>query len=129
MIYDDWLQGIKENKFRFWEVPEEHKTPELCLETVKRGTHLYSIPLIHRTYELCLEAVKHKNSLDYICLFYVPEEHRTYEMCFEAAKNGDTLFYVLEEHRKEIQNLTDRLEKRSEETIIRLKQLTSVIFK
>jgi len=40
-------------------VPEEYKTAEICLATIKRnGGALKHVPMELRTLELCLEAVK-----------------------------------------------------------------------
>ena len=104
VVGDNWslLGGImawamKQNGYAIQHVPDEHRTPEMCLEAVRQnGRLLYSVPVEHRTPEMCLEAVRQ----DGHALRYVPDEHRTPEMCLEAVRqNGYAIQHVPDEHR------------------------------
>ena len=102
---------------------EEQKTPEICLEAVKRnGALLEYVPEELRTAEICLEAVKSNRwALEYVpeeliteklclaavqsdgwALKHMPEKLRTAKICLEAVKSsGALLEYVPEEIRME----------------------------
>ena len=76
-------------------VPEELKTPEMCMEAVKSyGGALGYVPEELRTPEMYMEAVKSNGAI----LWSVPKELRTPEMCMEAVKNNvEALRYVPKE--------------------------------
>ena len=92
-------------------VPENLKTPEMCLDVVKQnGLTLRFVPENLKTAELCLEAVKSSSkALNNLymnleatnhggtALAYVPENLKTAELCLEAVRqDGTSLAYVPE---------------------------------
>ena len=65
-------------------VPEDLKSPELCLIAVgKNGYQLAYVPEDMRTYELCEIAVKNEGW----ALEFVPEEFKTLELCKYAIED------------------------------------------
>jgi hypothetical protein len=80
-------------------VPENLKTPEICLIAVNNdGTSLKLVPEHLRTPEMCLIAVQ-KNGFTIQC---VPKEHMTEALCIEAVnKYGRALKYVPEQFKTE----------------------------
>jgi hypothetical protein len=76
-------------------VPENLKTPEICLIAVNNdGTSLKLVPEHLRTPEMCLIAVQ-KNGFTIQC---VPKEHMTEALCIEAVKKyGRALKHVPEQ--------------------------------
>ena len=89
-------------------IPNEFKTPEVCLTAVQNAKnngkhpddHPYSDQILTKvpeqllTYELCLAAVKHSGR----AIAYVPENFITKELCMEAVKEyGEALRHVPED--------------------------------
>ncbi|MCR5256685.1 MAG: DUF4116 domain-containing protein [Desulfovibrio sp.] len=61
-------------------MPDELKTPELCMEAVKQyGVALRFVPKELRTAETCLVAVKQEA----MAFKYVPEAMQTEDVCLE----------------------------------------------
>jgi hypothetical protein len=81
-------------------VPEELKTPELCLIAVQgNGWSLVYVPKIFITVELCLTAVKNRG----IALKHVPREFKTPGICLCAVQNSQRAFeYVPEELKAQV---------------------------
>ena len=63
-----YLDAVERNGWSLEFVPEEHKTPELCLLSVQQyGLTLQYVPEEHRTPNLCLVAVKQYGwALEYV---------------------------------------------------------------
>jgi hypothetical protein len=78
-------------------VPEELRTPEICLAAVKQdGSALYYVPEKFKTPEIYRAAVNQNG----LALKYVPEQFKTPEIYLAAVKqNGLALAYVPEELR------------------------------
>lgn len=103
---ENWLEEVSRHGWKLEEVPEEHRTRELCeaameiwpnaLQDVperfrtpsqyekavrEEGLNLELVPEELKTAELCLAAVKNRGT----ALEYVPEELKTEELCLAAA--------------------------------------------
>ncbi len=89
-IYNFWFECVKINGMCLQKVPEEHKTCELCIESIKHlklncygvfGNYKF-IPDNIKNYNFWLEFVR----IDGMCLREVPEKHKTCELCIESIK-------------------------------------------
>lgn len=91
------LVAVRRNETALGQVPEEFRTPELCLAAVQgNGLALRYVPKKFRTPELCLAAVQQNEW----ALQYVPEESRTSEMYLSAVQqDGEALGQVPEKLR------------------------------
>ena len=103
---ENYMEAVRRHGWRLGEVPEEHRTRELCeaamesypdaLQDVperfrtpsqyekavrEEGLNLELVPEELKTAELCLAAVKNRGT----ALEYVPEELKTEELCLAAA--------------------------------------------
>ena len=108
--YLNYLEKVQKNRMTLRLVWSEYRTPELCMEAVKRdGRALEYVE--NQTPEICLAAIKEysfalkwvKNQTPEICLAAVKQngnalkyvKNRTPELCMEAVKrNGHALAYV-----------------------------------
>jgi hypothetical protein len=90
--YQEELEAVKQDGEALKSVPEELKTPELCLVAVKQhGLALGDVPEELQTREILLEAVKQDGS----AIEYVPEHELDDELCLEAVKEwGGALEHV-----------------------------------
>ena len=91
------LEAVKQNGYALNYVPEDKRTPELCREAVKQNVFaLLYVPEDKLTPEFCLEVVK----MDWHALECLPEDKRTPELCLEAVKqNGRALKFAPEDKR------------------------------
>jgi hypothetical protein len=81
-------------------VPEDLKTPEICLAAVqnqREGEALRFVPKALKTPEICLAAVQSWDSGGVFAagLAFVPKKFRTPELCFAAVQHdGENLRHV-----------------------------------
>ena len=103
---ENYMEAVRRHGWRLEEVPEEHRTRELCEAAMEiwpeavqfvpekfrtvdhyekavraEGSLLRLVPEALKTPEFCLAAVKHRGT----ALEYVPEELKTEELCLAAA--------------------------------------------
>ena len=99
--FEEALAAVQKDGWALDYVPEEFKTPELCLTAVKNakgrlfgGSFLSHVPESLRDEKLCLAAVQQNG----ISLSHVPKALRTAELCRIAVEeNGWALGDVPEE--------------------------------
>ena len=94
--YEHYLKEVKKNGFTFEFVPEEFKTPELCLEAIKADCFSLSIipkPPWSEEYDedidggdIFIEGTQFNTMLK-----FVPEELKTAELCFTAVKRENQM--------------------------------------
>jgi hypothetical protein len=102
----DYLQLIKQEKLCIFDVPKEHVTYEICLESVKlNGMLLYYVPSMLKTLELCKIAVS-----QFGCVIYdVPSHLQTNEICKIALQYGLGNFKYIKSPSQEIIDLYNLL--------------------
>jgi len=94
--YEHYLKEVKKNGFTFEFVPEQFKTPELCLEAIKADCFSLSIipkPPWSEEYDedidggdIFIEGTQFNTMLK-----FVPEELKTAELCFTAVKRENQM--------------------------------------
>ena len=113
---ENWLEEVSRHGWKLEEVPEEHRTRELCEAAMENwpdaiqfvpekfrtrnhyekavneeGLTLEFVPEEWKTPELCLAAVKNRG----VALEYVPEKLKTEELCLAAVgRNLDALNFL-----------------------------------
>ena len=113
---ENYMEAVRRHGWRLGEVPEEHRTRELCEAAMEswpdaiqfvpekfrtrnhyekavneEGLNLEFVPEEWKTPELCLAAVKNRG----VALEYVPEKLKTEELCLAAVgRNLDALNFL-----------------------------------
>nr|AGS51767.1 Lea protein- soybean [uncultured bacterium contig00046] len=105
----DYLAEVQKDGHNLQYVPEELRTPELCLAAVKKtGNALRDVPIDLRTEEICFAAVSAEYKFDvrelmHGCLGYVPAELKTAKMCLAAVKSYGLNLYDVPDHLKTLE--------------------------